>query len=142
IFARLNFSHTFQDDTFTVTPPAYRFDLEIEEDLIEEVARIYGFERIPAEPPRALANMLVLPESKRDSHSLRHRMAALDYQEVINFSFVRDNWEADTTRNQDPIRLLNPIASQLAVMRSSLIAGLLDNIQYNAHHRQSRVRVF
>jgi phenylalanyl-tRNA synthetase beta chain len=73
---------------------------------------------------------------------MRAEMAALDYQEVINFSFVEEAWERDYCGNADPIRLLNPIASQLAVMRSSLVGGLLANIAHNAKHRQSRVRLF
>src|SRR5690606_27144893 len=121
---------------------SYRFDLAIEEDLIEEVARIYGFERIPDQPPRARAQMRVQPETLRGPHELRARMAALDYQEVINFSFVEEAWERDYAGQDNPIRLLNPIASQLAVMRSSLIGGLVANIAHNMRHRQSRVRVF
>lgn len=142
IFTRLGFDFSTDGDVFTVTPPSYRFDIQIEEDLIEEVARVYGFERIPSRPPVALANIRVPSETLRGPHALRARMAALDYQEVINFSFVQERWEKDYAGNDDPIRLLNPIASQLAVMRSSLIGGLLDNIEHNAHHRQSRVRVF
>lgn len=142
IFTRLGFEFSIDADVFTVTPPSYRFDLEIEEDFIEEIARVYGFERIPAHPPVAPANMRVQAEGERHPHDLRARMAALDYQEVINFAFVQEQWEKDYADNHDPIRLLNPIASQLAVMRSSLIGGLLSNIEHNVHHRQSRVRVF
>ncbi len=142
IFTRLALPYRVQDDAFIVTPPSYRFDLSIEEDLIEEVARIYGFERIPDLPPVARADMLVEPETLRGPHLLRARMAALDYQEVINFAFVEEAWERDYAGNQDPVRLLNPIASQLAVMRSSLIGGLLANIVHNANRKQSRVRVF
>ncbi|MGB3288476.1 MAG: phenylalanine--tRNA ligase subunit beta [Burkholderiaceae bacterium] len=142
IFTRLGLSFTVKDDVFTVSPPSYRFDLFIEEDLIEEVARVYGFERIPDLPPRARASMRVDPEVLRGPHALRARMASLDYQEVINFSFVEEAWERGLAGNEDPIRLLNPIASQLAVMRSSLIGGLLANIEYNANRKQSRVRVF
>lgn len=142
IFTRLGFDFTSDDHSFIVTPPSYRFDIEIEEDLIEEIARVYGFERIPSRPPVALANIQIPSETLRGPHDLRARMAALDYQEVINFSFVEERWEKDYAGNDNPIRLLNPIASQLAVMRSSLIGGLLDNIEHNAHHRQSRVRVF
>src|SRR5690606_29787648 len=68
--------------------------------------------------------------------------AGQDYQEVINFSFVQESWEKDMLGNADPIRLLNPIASQLAVMRSSLIPGLLANVVHNANRKQSRIRVF
>lgn len=142
IFTQLGLQHTIDGDTFVVTPPSYRFDLFIEEDLIEEVARVYGFERIPDIAPKARANMLISPEVVRGPHILRGRMASLDYQEVINFTFVEDAWERDYAGNNDPIRLLNPIASQLAVMRSSMVGGLLDNVVHNAHHKQTRVRVF
>ncbi|MDS1141678.1 phenylalanine--tRNA ligase subunit beta [Pusillimonas sp. SM2304] len=142
IFTRLGLQYEVRDDVFVVTPPSYRFDLFIEEDLIEEVARVYGFERIPDLPPVARATMLASPEVLRGPHALRARMASLDYQEVINFAFVEEDWERDYAGNPDPIKLLNPIASQLAVMRSSLIGGLLANIVHNANHKQSRVRVF
>ncbi len=142
IFTQLQLPHTFDGDVFTVTPPSYRFDIEIEEDLIEEVARIYGFERIPDNPPKALAAMLPSNETRRSEHDMRYVMADLDYQEVVNFSFVETNWESNYMGNQNPIKLLNPIASQLAVMRSGLIGGLIANICHNAKHKQSRVRVF
>jgi len=142
IFDSLDLSWECRDGIFSVVPPSYRFDIEIEEDLIEEVARIYGFERLPDEPPRARARMRVDAENLRGPHALRHAMAAMDYQEVVNFSFVQEDWEREYAGNADPIRLLNPIASQLAVMRSSLIAGLVDNIRHNANRKQPRVRVF
>lgn len=142
IFRSLGLPCQVEGDTFLVTPPSYRYDLFIEEDLIEEVARIYGFERIPDLPPLARAEMRCEPETLRGPHALRRGMAALDYQEVINFSFVEEAWEHDYAGNDDPIRLLNPIASQLAVMRSSLIAGLVANIRHNVNRKQSRVRVF
>ncbi|MEO6984402.1 MAG: phenylalanine--tRNA ligase subunit beta [Paralcaligenes sp.] len=142
IFTRLGLSFHVHNDVFIVTPPSYRFDLFIEEDLIEEIARVYGFERIPAVAPMARAQMRTMPETVRGSHALRQNMADLDYQEVINFSFVEESWEHNYAGNPDPIRLLNPIASQLAVMRSSLIAGLVANIRYNNNRKQSRVRVF
>ena len=142
IFERLGLAYVRDDEAFTVTPPSYRFDIEIEEDLIEEVARLYGFERLPDAPPVAPALMREAPEGLRSPHALRHAMAALDYQEVVNFSFVESGWETDLAGNADPIRLLNPIASHLAVMRSSLIGGLLENVRYNANRKQPRVRVF
>lgn len=142
IFTQLQLPHTFDGEVFTVTPPSYRFDIEIEEDLIEEVARIYGFERIPDNPPKALAAMLPSNETRRSEHDMRYVMADLDYQEVVNFSFVETGWESNYMGNQNPIKLLNPIASQLAVMRSGLIGGLIANICHNAKHKQSRVRVF
>jgi phenylalanyl-tRNA synthetase beta chain len=129
-------------NVLSLRPPSYRFDIEIEEDLIEEVARLYGFERIPANPPLAMASMRPLPEGRRTLHDLRERLAASDYQEVINYSFVEAKWETDFAANADPIRLLNPIASQLAVMRSTLIGGLVANVRYNLNRKIDRVRVF
>ena len=143
IFTNLGLPFEVQEgDVFVVSPPSYRFDLFIEEDLIEEVARVYGFERIPDVPPVARAHMLASPEVLRGPHALRASMASQDYQEVINFAFVEESWERDFAGNDNPIRLLNPIASQLAVMRSSLMGGLLANIVHNANRKQSRVRVF
>ncbi len=129
-------------ESFVVTPPSYRFDIEIEEDLIEEVARLHGFDRIPANPPVAASAMRAVPEGQRSLHDLRDRMAAADYQEVVNYSFVEEGWEKDFAGNPNPIRLLNPIASQLAVMRSSLIGGLIANVRYNLNRKVERVRVF
>ncbi|MCM0036131.1 MAG: phenylalanine--tRNA ligase subunit beta [Burkholderiaceae bacterium] len=141
-FTRLGFSYTVADQVFVVDPPSYRFDIQIEEDLIEEIARIIGFENIPAVPPIAAARMRMDPEVTRSAHTIRHQVAGLGYQEVINFSFVESAWEEGMCGQRDPIRLLNPIASQLAVMRSSLLPGLIANIRYNANRKQSRVRVF
>ena len=143
IFTDLEFD--FEVDTnnaFTVKAPSYRFDIEIEEDLIEEVARIYGFERIPAREPIVQATIFPFPEMKRSEHIFRHLMAGMDYQEVVNYSFVDENWEHNYQNNDHPIRLLNPIFAQYAVMRTSLIGGLLKNIAHNAKYRQNRVRVF
>ena len=141
-FARLGLKHELNNDVFTVWPPSFRFDLNIEEDLIEEVARIVGFESIPDLPPVVPALMRSLPEQQRNAHALREIMVGMDYQEVINYSFVDESWEHDLMGNEDPIRLINPISSQLAVMRSSLLPGLVANIQFNANRKQSRVRVF
>ncbi len=129
-------------ETFVVTPPSYRFDLEIEEDLIEEVARLYGFDNIPAHPPVARAAMRVQPESERSLHELRAALAAAGYDEVVNYSFVEAGWERDFAGNASPIRLLNPIASQLAVMRTTLFGSLVANVQYNVNRKLARVRVF
>jgi phenylalanyl-tRNA synthetase beta chain len=142
IFTRLGLKHEGTKVAFRVTPPSYRFDIEIEEDLIEEIARIYGFDNIPALPPIARAAMRAQPSNQRSLHDLRSAIAAQDYFEVINYSFVDEAWERDIVGNPNPIKLLNPIASQMAVMRSSLIPGLLANIRYNASHKADRVRVF
>ena len=142
IFKRLGFESSLKKNSFTVKPPSYRFDISIEEDLIEEVARLYGFERIEAHPPRVAARMLPVPEGRRSLHALRERLAASGYREVINFSFVEPGWEADFAGETNPIRLLNPIASQQSVMRTSLIGSLVANIKYNHARKVPRIRVF
>ncbi|WP_291381722.1 MULTISPECIES: phenylalanine--tRNA ligase subunit beta [Achromobacter] len=142
IFGSLGLDYSVEGDDFIVNPPSFRFDLEIEEDLIEEVARIYGFESIPDVPPMARAKMFSQPEVRRGAHALRRLTAAQDYQEVVNYSFVEADWERDFAGNDNPVRLVNPIASHLSVMRSSLIGGLVANIRHNANRKQSRVRLF
>ena len=142
IFTRLHLPFEREDGLFHVTAPSYRFDIEIEEDLIEEVARVYGFENIPALPPVAPSAMLIEPENTRSLFAIRHELADLGYQEVVNMSFVEQQWEADFANNTDPIRLQNPIASQMSVMRSSLIGSLVANVRYNLNRKAGRVRVF
>jgi len=142
IFTRLGLEFTRGEGTFLVTAPSYRFDIEIEEDLIEEVARVYGFENIPANPPVAPSAMLIAPENTRSLFAIRHQLADLGYQEVVNMSFVESAWEADFAGNPEPIRLQNPIASQLSVMRSSLIGSLVANVRYNLNRKAGRVRAF
>jgi phenylalanyl-tRNA synthetase beta chain len=142
IFTRLGLTFTHDGDTFAVTPPPYRFDIEIEEDLIEEVARIYGFERIPARPPVATSEMRPTNETKRSIHVLRHAVAARDYAETVNFSFVDAEWEADFAGNANPVKLLNPIASQLSVMRTTLFGSLISVLRHNLNRRADRIRVF
>jgi phenylalanyl-tRNA synthetase beta chain len=142
IFRRLGFESFFKGNSFAVKPPSHRFDIAIEEDLIEEVARLYGFERIAAHPPRPAATMLPVPEATRSLHVLRERLAAADYREVINFSFVEPRWEADFAGEANPIRLLNPIVSQQSVMRTSLIGSLVANVRYNHARKVARIRVF
>jgi phenylalanyl-tRNA synthetase beta chain len=142
VFRRLRLPFKHAAGRFSVAPPSYRFDLEIEEDLIEEVARVHGFERLPARPPRAPAAMAAQPESQRSLHALRERLAACDYQEVICYSFVEPQWESDLAGEAHPIRLLNPIASPLSVMRTTLLGGLLASVRYNAARKLTRIRVF
>ena len=142
IFKRLSLPFALKGKVFKVQPPSFRFDLAIEEDLIEEVARIHGYERIAAHPPRVAAVFSKSPESRRSLHDLRERLAACDYREVINFSFVEPAWEADLAGEANPIRLLNPIASQQSVMRTSLIGPLLDKVKYNHDRKVPRIRIF
>ena len=140
--ARLGFVCVREADDFVVTPPSHRFDIEIEEDLIEEVARLHGYDNIPSRSPRGFIAMMPSPEAQRTPMQLRHQMAERDYQEVINFSFVETAWEKDFCDNVMPLRLANPIASQMDVMRSSLIGSLVGNLSTNRKRQATRIRVF
>jgi phenylalanyl-tRNA synthetase beta chain len=141
-FGKLGLTYTRDAEKFTVTPPSYRFDIEIEEDLIEEVVRIHGFETIPALPPLARAAMMQSREDKISLTTLKELMAERDYQEMVNYTFVEEKWERDLAGNAAPIKLLNPIASQMSVMRSSLFGSLIANLAYNLNRRELRVRMF
>ena len=142
ILEGLGFPLRREADDFYVTPPSYRFDIAIEEDLIEEIARIFGYDNIPALAPTGHLVMLAVPEEQRSVMALRHLVAERDYQELVNFSFVDAAWEQDFCANPAPIVLANPIASQMGVMRSSLIGGLVNALGFNLKRRVGRVRVF
>ena len=142
VMQRLGLDFTRAPGKLVVTPPSWRFDLQIEEDLIEEVIRILGFNTLPSDAPRAPITARVRPEAQRSAHALRHQMAARGYFETINFSFVEERWERELAGNPDPIRVLNPIASPLSVMRSSLIGSLLQVVRHNLARKATRGRVF
>ncbi len=139
---RLGLPVTEGDGVVTVLPPPYRFDLQIEEDLIEEVARLVGYNKLPTTPPLAPITAKVRTESQRGPFAVRRALAAQGYQETINFSFVDERWEHGLAGNADPIKLLNPIASQMSVMRSSLLGSLLQVVKFNTDRKADRVRVF
>ncbi|MEO7643096.1 MAG: phenylalanine--tRNA ligase subunit beta [Ramlibacter sp.] len=141
-FARLGLEALASEGVVTVVPPSHRFDLTIEEDLIEEVVRIVGYNNLSTTPPLAPITAKLPLESRRSSFAVRRSLAALGYQETINFSFVEEAWERDLAGSADPIRLLNPIASQMNVMRSSLIGSLLQALKFNLDRKAERVRLF
>jgi phenylalanyl-tRNA synthetase beta chain len=141
-FQRLGLPVSAAAGVLTVTPPPYRFDIAIEEDLIEEVVRIIGYGQLPTTPPLAPISARLAPEARRSRFGVRRLLASLGYQETINFSFVEEAWERDLAGNADPIRLLNPIASQMSVMRSSLVGSLLQALKFNLDRKAERVRVF
>lgn len=130
------------EGTLTVTPPSYRFDLQIEEDLIEEVVRMVGYNHLPETPPLAPITARIRLEAERSPFAVRRALASLGYQETINFSFVEERWEHELAGNPNPIKLLNPIASQMSVMRSSLLGSLLQVLRFNLDRKAARVNVF
>ena len=142
VFRRLGLQCTEGEGTLTVLPPSWRFDLRIEEDLIEEVIRVIGYDKLPLSAPVAPITARVRREGRRSPHAVRRMLAALDYQETINYSFVEARWEHDLAGNANPIKVLNPIAAPLAVMRSSLLGSLVGVLRHNLSRKGSRVRVF
>lgn len=142
ILERLGCQPSLSGDTVLAVPPSYRFDIAIEEDLIEELARVHGYDRIPEALPTASAGLLPVAETLRGPAVVRRTLAALDFQEVVTYSFVDRAWEEDFCSNTDPVALANPIASQMSVMRSSLIGGLVNAVVFNVSRKQSRVRLF
>jgi len=142
IFTRLRLPHARSGDDFVVTPPSYRFDLALEEDLVEEVARIYGYDAIPATPRAHVQTMLPSPETRRSAFALRRTLVARDWQEIVTFSFVNGDDERALDPAAKPIAVLNPIAAHLDVMRTTLLPGLLGVLQTNVKRKLPRVRVF
>jgi len=145
-FTRLDFAFTRDGADFAVTPPSFRFDLGIEEDFIEEAARMHGYDAIPAKPAAHVQHMLPDPETQRSPIALKHALANLDWQEIVTFSFVDSGVEAAISPNippqSRPVRVLNPIAAQRDVMRTSLLPGLIETLQTNLHRKESRIRLF
>jgi phenylalanyl-tRNA synthetase beta chain len=141
-FKRLGLPAAEQGGVIIVTPPAYRFDITIEEDLIEEVVRLIGFNNLPTTAPIAPVEPQARSETQRGRFAVRRALAGLGYQETINFSFVEERWETELAGNANPIKLLNPIASQLSVMRSSLLGSLLQILKHNLDRKADRVRIF
>ena len=142
LFDQLGFAYQVNNGVFEVTPPSYRFDISIEEDLIEEIARLHGYDNIPAIAPHAELTMLPSSEQSIQRRVLRDAIAGRDYQEVVTYSFVDESWERDLLGNANPITLKNPIASNMSVMRTGLWGGLLDTLVYNLNRKQERVRLF
>ncbi len=142
LLQRLQFEFEQQGNDFRVIPPSYRFDLTIEADLVEELARIFGYDNIPALPPQVEATMLPQTEMRRSLASLRQIMVARDYQETISYAFLDAETERNVCANTTPVTIKNPIATQLAVMRSSLLGGLIGALRTNTARKQARVRLF
>ncbi|MEC8000720.1 MAG: phenylalanine--tRNA ligase subunit beta, partial [Pseudomonadota bacterium] len=124
------------------TAPSWRFDMGLEVDLIEELARIIGFDAIPAQPITASLIPVGVPETRRALRMAKNDLVARGYFEAVTFSFVAPEVQTFFDPELSPIPLKNPISADLAVMRTSLIPGLLKAIAHNASRQQSRVRLF
>jgi len=129
-------------DGWNVTPPARRFDLAIEEDLIEEIARIHGYDAIPTTLPGGATRLVNPSETRASEHDARRQLVARDYLEAINYAFV-DAGLLDTWQLADGgVALANPLSAELGVMRTRLLPGLVSALGRNAARQQSRVRLF
>ncbi len=146
LFGRLGLAFSRAGDDYLVTPPSYRFDLAIEEDFVEEIARLYGFDAIPAVVSAQPSAMLPNAEAERPAIDLKRGLVARGWQEVITFGFVSSAWETTLFPTRDanaaPILVLNPLASHLDVMRTTLAGGLIDVLRTNLSRKQERLRLF
>jgi phenylalanyl-tRNA synthetase beta chain len=142
ILQRLGFSVEAVNDTWVVTTATYRFDMAIEEDLIEEVARIYGYNNIPNTAPQAALSMSDHTEANIPLKRVRNMLVARGFQEAITYSFVDPKMQALVHPEQDTMILPNPISTEMSSMRLSMFTGLLSAVGYNQNRQQSRVRLF
>jgi len=129
-------------DSLKLLPPSWRFDLSLEVDLLEEVARIYGYNRLPTRSCLAPMNLQPAPETQLDKNHLKQRLASLGYQEVITYSFVDPAMQHSLGLAECQVPVQNPISAEMGVMRTSLFPGLLTMALYNFHRQQERVRAF
>lgn len=128
--------------TWRVLPPSYRFDLELEADLIEEIARVHGYDRLPGRPRRIAAGPGADSETRRPADYLREVLRQRGYDEAITYSFVEPALQAALDPGAEAIDLDNPIAAQYAQMRTTLWSGLLPAWRYNLRRQRGRVRLF
>ncbi|MDD3529222.1 MAG: phenylalanine--tRNA ligase subunit beta [Gallionellaceae bacterium] len=142
IFVRLGLDMEADGHEWQVTPPSYRFDLAIEVDLIEEIARVKGYDNLPAVLPSTTAAMTELAEGRRGRAEVTARLIDLGWQEVVTYSFIDSKQQAMVASGAEPIALVNPIASQMGVMRGNLMPGLLATLRHNLNHGQERLRIF
>jgi phenylalanyl-tRNA synthetase beta chain len=146
ILTRLGFTvNTTGEDVakvWQVIVPAYRFDIKIEVDLIEEVARIFGYNNIPNIAPKATLKMCEQKEANLSLSNLKQALVNRDYQEAITYSFVDPKVQALLHPGQEVMTLPHPISSEMSVMRLSLWTGLLQSMVYNQNRQQGRVRLF
>lgn len=138
----LGFAVEHTDAGWTVTVPPRRFDIAIEEDLIEEIARIHGYDAIPATLPGGSTRLIAPSETRSSEHDARRQLVAREYLEAINYAFVDAallaHWQLDT----GSVALANPLSAELGVMRTRLLPGLTAALARNSARQQSRVRLF
>jgi len=142
ILVRLGMQVDAQTDGWRVQPPGFRFDIDIEADLIEEIGRVYGYNRLPSVTMHGSLDVQAMPEQERSIDQYCDLLVARGYQEAVTYSFVDPQLQAQVNPAVEAVALANPISSELAVMRTSLWPGLLRAVQYNVNRQKSRVRLF
>lgn len=129
-------------DTWTLIAPSYRFDLSIEEDIIEELARVYGYNNLPVKMPSAALDFTPVAEASVSIQKIRRTLVARGYQEAITYSFIEKGLQRKFDDKHRGIELANPISAEMAVMRTSIWPALVKTVQYNQNRQQGRVRLF
>lgn len=142
ILTRLGLDVKFENDSWSADIPSYRFDISIEEDLIEEVARVYGYNSIPNVAPTAKLKMTTHDESTIALSKFRNTLVTRGYQEAITYSFVDPKAQAIIHPQSAPLILPHPISIEMSAMRVSLMPGLLASVAYNQNRQQPRIRLF
>ncbi|MFD0949532.1 phenylalanine--tRNA ligase subunit beta [Paraperlucidibaca wandonensis] len=142
LLKRLGMQIEASNDGWLVTPPSHRFDISIEVDLIEELARLTGYNNIPVTPALAAIKLAPRTESAQSLRRLKRALVDMGYQEAITFSFTEASVQQAFTPNLTPLTLANPLSQELASMRTSLLPGLLMAVRHNQSRQQSRIRLF
>ena len=143
IFNRLGLKKVSgNDDSWTFSVPSYRFDITIEADLLEELARVYGYNRLPINCPAMSISLQPHVEEALDLSLLRRQLIARDYREAICYSFIDTDLLAHFDPSARPVSLQNPISAEMSAMRTSLWPGLVKTLQYNINRQQTRIRLF
>ena len=142
ILERLELGAEFENDRWTVAIPSHRFDIDVEDALVEEVARIFGYDNIPKATGHGGTPLAPAPEGRIHTDSLADLLVARDYQEVITYSFVDEKLDSMLSGEVSSLRLSNPISSEMSVMRSSIWPGLIKATVANVTRQQGRIRFF
>ncbi|QCF25429.1 phenylalanine--tRNA ligase subunit beta [Hydrocarboniclastica marina] len=129
-------------DGWLVSVPSFRFDISIEEDLIEEIGRVHGYNNLPVTTPVGGLGLRLMPEKNRPLSRVQDHLVSLGYQEVVTYSFVDSRQQQQVDPGEDAIALANPISSDMDVMRTSLWPGLLRTAAFNQNRQQQHLRMF